>query len=432
MFCWYRSKIVAYSAFILLVSCGGINRVSAQSGVPELPESSVRISGFGTLGLTHSSGPDGWGYRRAISQPQNDGGTRADTDSRLGVQLNYAPSVQFELVGQLVATRRSSYAPLSDSIEWAFAAYRPQTDLTFRIGRLNIDAFLLANYRNVGFAYHFTRPPVDFYASLPHTLDGADISKTLQFDDSLWRFKAYGGKSRSGDLSENARVAVKPVVGITTTRETSELTLRAGVAYSGLSDNPTVLKPIITGLESISAIEIPEVAEQARQLQARLDNSNAHVVYYTLSARYEVSDWLWTFEVTKVKGHPSAHMTSGYAGAGKRFDAVTLFAGVSLISSPNLPSFTPEWSSALTAVLGESEAQKIQRLGSAAEFAINKSGANQQSYSVGARWDFHSNMALKIQWDHIQIDHYGGRLWANATMASGNANVTTVLLDFIF
>jgi hypothetical protein len=58
--------------------------------------------------------------------------------------------------------------------------------------------------------------------------------------------------------------------------------------------------------------------------------------------------------------------------------------------------------------------------------------ANQHTVSLGARWDLHPQVALKFQWDRVRIGAYGGRLWANATAQAAEANVTSVLLDFVF
>lgn len=395
-------------------------------------ESSFRFSGFGTLGLTNTNGPDDWGYRRNISQPSNSGGVRADTDSLIGFQINYSPNPQFELVGQVIATRRANYGKASDNIEWAFAAYHPTPDVTMRIGRVNIDAFLLANYRNVGFAYRYVRPPVDFYASLPHSLDGIDISKSISLENSEWNIKTYAGRSHGGDLDIDSRVTVKPVYGLTISREAGGLTLRTGIAYSGIKNSANALDPILTGLNNISNLAVNDLGEQAQILHSRLDSSDDHAVYYSFSTNYEKDNWLWTMELTKVSGHPTTNMSAGYTNIGKRFGSVTLFAGIGKISTPNLPVSTPDWESQLSPIIGATEAQKLQSLASSAVYSINSSGANQHTFSVGGRWDFNPKMALKVQWDHISIDEYGGRLWTNSTLNSGRSNVTSITLDFIF
>ncbi|WP_342805954.1 hypothetical protein [Alteromonas sp. M12] len=430
MFRFKFYKYLVLRSLCLVTLCLSTTSVIAQSN--QGTGSALRISGFATLGVTNVDAPDDWGFRRDISQPANDGDLRGDIDSRLGLQFNYAPNAQFELVGQFVLKRRSSYAPASDAIEWAFAAYRPLADLTMRVGRVNIDAFLSADYRNVGFAYPFARPPVEFYGSLPHSLDGIDINKDMQFDDSFWRFKAYAGRSHSGDLAFDGRTSVKPVYGLTVSRESNGLTLRLGLAHAGLDDNPAPLVPLLDGLNSMTALPIPQIVSQVESFQSRLDSSDSHGIYHSLAMNYDSLDWLWTFELTKVTGHPSTRLTAGYAGFGRRIGAVTLFAGYSRISTPKLPVSTPDWATPLTPIIGETGAFQAQALASASAIAVNSSGANQHTFSLGGRWDFRHDMALKIQWDKVSIDEYGARLWTNGTFESANADVYSVLLDFVF
>lgn len=394
-------------------------------------ESKLRISGFGTLGLTHTSGPNELGYRRDVTQSANSGGTRADIDSRLGLQLNYSITPQFELVGQVVAKRRSKYALSSDNIEWAFAAYRPQPDLTMRLGRLNVDAFLLADYRNVGFAYSYARPPVEFYGYLPKFIDGVDISKDVQLNNSLWRIKAFAGRSKTGDLAHDSRITIKPMYGLKLSREANGLRLRAGIAYVGLYDNPNAIKPLIDGLSSIQNIPSPSVAAQAMNLRTELDLTDNSTIYKSFAVNYELQEWLFTLELAKVSGYGG--FTSGYAALGKRFDAITLFGGVSYISSSQESNDTiPDWEATLTPIIGAAAAQQAQFLGATTVSVINQKGASQHNILLGGRWDFRSDMALKIQWDHTNVDEYAGSLLSNSTLKSSNVDVFSLLLDFVF
>ena len=64
--------------------------------------SRLRLSGFGTFGVTHTESAQAFGFKREVSQPAYDGGTHLDVDSRLGLQANYTINPQFELVGQLL------------------------------------------------------------------------------------------------------------------------------------------------------------------------------------------------------------------------------------------------------------------------------------------------------------------------------------------
>ncbi len=212
----------------------------------------VRISGFGTLGVTDVAAPNGWGYRRDLGQSGSTDRTRVDVDSRIGLQLNYTPMTQLDFVAQLLAARASPGATLGDNVEWAFAAIHPTPQLTVRVGRINLDAFLMSDHRNVGFAYLPARPPVEFYGLLPTSLDGADVSRWLDLGDARWRVKLFAGRGEGGDRGNNAGVRVSPVFGSSITRESGGLLIRLGATRAGIANAPATLQPLIAGLTALT------------------------------------------------------------------------------------------------------------------------------------------------------------------------------------
>jgi hypothetical protein len=301
-----------------------------------------------------------------------------------------------------------------------------------RVGRVNLDQFLMSDYRHVGFAYRDARPPVEFYGSLPTSLDGADLARTWNVGGTQWRLKAFAGRARSGDLSSDGATEVGPVYGAMASREADGLLLRAGLTRAKLGTAPPALQPLLEGLVGVSALPVAEVSAQASALHSRIDFSGDHTTYATLALNYERSLWQWTAEFTRVTGHPVVRFEAAYAGVGRRFGAITAFGGVSRIRGTAPHTDTPSWDVALTPVIGPVGAQQVQTLGAAAAFAANMSAADQHTLSLGARWDLHAQLALKVQHDWVRIGANGGRLWSNATAQADHAQVSTVVLDFVF
>ncbi len=384
----------------------------------------LRISGFGTIGVVHSAAPAGWGFLRSLDQASSASSTRFELDSRLGVQANYAATSQIELVGQVLAARRDSDAPIGDAIEWAFAAYRPSADLTFRAGRLNLDQFVMSDYRNVGFAYLYARPPVEYYASIPSKLDGMDVTRSWTFDDVQWRAKGFVGRSRISGFT------LTDVYGASITRESDGLLVRAGFTRARFDRNADGTARLISGLDQVRALPIPSVSAEAGALVRGLDLAAEPLTYATLGLTYTQSQWQYAAEVARVSIGIS-RVKAGYASVGRRFGDLTLFGVVSAAGSNQGVFATPEWAPVLTPVIGPGLAQQAQMLGASAAPAASRS-TRQSTYSLGARWDIHPSMALKVQWDHVKIRANGGFLWSDATNDPGSANVATVLLDFVF
>ena len=96
-------------------------------------------------------------------------------------------------LSQAVLRQRSDQSSLA-ALEWAFVALRPTPDWTLRLGRINPDAFLLSDYRNVGFAYPWVRPEIGFYGTIPlYSITGGDLTRTWADGSTYWKAKLFAG-----------------------------------------------------------------------------------------------------------------------------------------------------------------------------------------------------------------------------------------------
>jgi hypothetical protein len=414
--------------FAALCACHGM--ASAQNVVPEPSE--FRFSGFGTLGVAHVEAPGGWAYKRDSTQADHVAKTRVDLDTRLGLQLNYTPVHTLELVAQVVATRRSAAAPGGDTVEWAFAAWRPDPDWTVRGGRVNLDAFLLSDYRNVGFAYPFVRPPVDFYAQLPTSLDGADVTRDWNIDGAQWRVKVFAGRAFTfADAA--SRLELQPTYGAMASREADGLLIRASAIRTRFADQISTAQPLLAALAPLTQLPLPGVSAQATDIVGRLAIQDSSLTYLSLGTRYERREWLASAEYTRVTGHPTVAYSSGYASLGRRFGALTAFSTLSRVRSENSAVSAPEWGAAIAPVLGPALGQQAQFLADSAAMAINGFRISQSTWSVGGRYDLNARRALKFQWDHIRVEPNGSRLWGgDRGLNAAQARVASLVVDFVF
>lgn len=400
---------------------------AAQTADPS--SNTLRFSGFGSVGAAHVDAPAGWVYRREVSQSLDTKVGRLDLDSRLGLQVNYAPSASFELVGQVNLRRRAPASTSSDAVEWAFAAYRPDADWTLRLGRVNLDAFLISDHRSVGFAYPYARPPVEFYSSMPTSLDGADLSRVWNVGSGQWRAKALIGSSQVAFEQAN-KLKLPWLVGGMVSREADGLFTRFSVIQTQLTYASPDLQALRAGLGSLSALPVPSVASQAADLRTRLNLNISKQLYLSVGVRYDVGDWLLSGELTHVS--EQLGYTASYASVGRRFGPVTVFGIVSRLSNPRVALAAPAWQAQLAPLVGAAGAQQAQFLANGAVTAINRLSPQQTTVALGSRWDLSPQMALKVQWDHIRVPANGATLWGRATTQAARANVGTVVLDFVF
>jgi hypothetical protein len=389
------------------------------------------LSGFGTVGISQIDEPAGWAYTRSLDQANSTSHFRADLDSRLGLQVNYTPNDRLEFVGQAVASRLDAAANVGDAVELAFAVYRPDANWTLRAGRVNLDAYLLSDHRDVGFTYEYVRPPVEFYSQMPASLDGADVSRTWTFADVQWRARLVGGRSSVGTGDD--RLILEPLFGLMLSRESDGLLLRVSAIKTRFSNTLKMLQPLVNGLQGLDGLPVPEVVAQANSLDSLLSYKDVDINYVAAGAQYDQHDWLFTAEINhaQVVAHPTSSFSSGYVSLGRRFGPISVFGIESVAVRTGSLLTTPDWATPL-APFGPAVAQQAQYLASAATLAVNSLTGQQHTTSVGARWDITAQLALKTQWDHIQTDASGGELWGISTAAAAAGNVFSVVLDFVF
>jgi hypothetical protein len=98
-------------------------------------------------------------------------------------------------------------------------------------------------------------------------------------------------------------------------------------------------------------------------------------------------------------------------------------------SRPSRAVLTPQndWS-----VLGPAAAE-LQTI--AYQRVLNSTRVDQETLSLGVRWDLHSRAALKLQWDRTRIHPQGYAAWFRPyeiRQSTTRVDVLTMSLDFVF
>lgn len=402
--------------------------------------SGLRFNGFGTVGLVRAHNSEGWEFTRDKTQPAEEGRIKTQVDTRVGLQANWQPSPRWEGVTQVVLKHANPDAPAEQYVDWAFVAFRPTPDWTFRVGRTAPDVFLLVDYRNVGFAYPWVRPNSEFYGWIaPDSSDGMDVTHAWQDGSAQWRVKFSYGQSRtavigfSGD--EVPMLRNQGFITSTLSREDDGLLLKASYSRtrSSLTGVPG-LQSLDQGLAALQAIPVPSVAQEAAVLRDNVLLTNRFSEYLALGASYEQGPWWLHAEVNRLGGELiNSNGWRAYASVAHRFGRVTGYTVWGRALPAGAPVAAPtDWATTLAPLVGDAMAQQAMMLGSAAAQVSNFSRIDQRSNSLGLRWDFDARMALKLQWDHIHVHPAGSGLWEHGRPAAARADVLSATLDFIF
>jgi hypothetical protein len=384
------------------------------------------FNGFGTLGLAHSS-EDKADFLASVLQGRGAGLGRkwsSDVDSRIGGQVSATFTPQLSAVLQVIAEQRSdtSYRP---QVEWGNIKYNFTPDLSVRLGRVVVAGFLQSDSRKVGYAQPWVRPPIEVYGLVPITnSDGVDLSYRQRVGDASHNLQfAYGGAS--ADVPGGGKVTAKNAWLLASTVEYGPATLR--VAYSRSKISIEQFAPLFNGYRKFAAAVVavaPQAAAQANALINQYEPENRSFNFLSLGGSYDPGNWFvmgeWgQTDSRSVLGKREAwYATGGYRWG--KFTPYLTYAEAKLKSAQSDVGITAvPGAASLNAVLNE-----------------QLSGAPiQKTISVGMRWDFARNTALKLQYDHSRLGR-GSPGTLNHALPSfvpgGSFSVFSATLDFVF
>ena len=394
-----KPHAIAIAAAAALLS----NVASAQdAGLP-----SFAFSGFGTVGVVQTD-TDLAEYGIA-GQPE--GATKtadAGVDSKVGVQGTVTFNPMFSATAQLLS-KRNWEAKWTPELEWGFVKARINDTFTARVGRMGTPYFMVSDFRNVGFANTWIRPPLEVYNQVPvPTFDGADLLISHAFGDVNVNAQLFGGSSKA-KLPGGVVVKAKNLFGIAVTGEIGPVTVRASHSQTKLDVDSRRLDGLLAGLRTVGASGLAD--------EMSVDGKGA--TFSGVGASLDWNNIIASIEYTKRRTETYLADTTGWSAlAGYRigkFTPYVQYANLRQDSKTSVGSPTP--SPALNA-------------GANALYA----DVGQASTALGVRWDAYKNIAIKAQYDRVET-HNGGNgqfIKPKPGFGADAVNVFAVAIDFVW
>jgi hypothetical protein len=342
----------------------------------------AKVSGFGTFGMVNSSANTSQ-YRTGQTQYRGAGADpEFGVDSRAGVQADVQFNDMFSATGQLLTIRRG-VDDFKPGVEWLFGQAKLPYGFNLRVGRMGIPAYLVSDFRNVGYATPWIRPPSEVYAGMMYaTFDGTQI---------VYR-KSLG----------NFNITIQPSYGKTKSE------VKAVVPITGLGNLTT---------------------------DVRLDADT----FYGINGLVEYGDW--TGRWGTVRSNALADVYGTIPGLGR----IKLGSGTSF--KDNFSGFGLQYDNGKLLVMAEyvtrrsiqrnqdsyyiSTAYRFGNLAPYVTFAgfrentvpVNESS----SQTVGLRWNVAKNTSLKAQYDFVEPNNV-----VFISAPAGTARVLSLAVDFVF
>ena len=444
-----------------MVACSG-----AMAGYTS-PDGNFSLSGFGTLGAARTTTDD-----VLFVYPGQGGGAGRDLslnpDTKIALQGTYKFAPTFSLTSQLM-TKFDANGQYTPNVEWLFGKWQALPSVTLRAGRMGAPFFMVSDFRDVGFANTAVRPNLDVYGQVPFSsFDGLDAAHQTSFGPMTLTSTFWTGTAKSkyksamysgGTPADAVELTLKKTVGLNFVAELDNgLTFRAGHAQGKLTSISASAAKVITAANGADLLSSSLSSTQAQEVALALTNSDSKASFTGLGMMYDQNDIVLAAEFTKRKNKSGyiADTKGWYAMGGYRFGSVLPYVSVSRLTTvdPNVSISTstlntfggvaaaaanpasPSFSPTLAAAAGGAYY--------GAQAILNTQKQSQNTISGGVRWDVQSGLALKAQFDHVNVpkNSNGWFLVSDPVKAvqGGNKfldrakdiNVLSVSVDFIF
>lgn len=393
----------------------------------------ANISGFGTFGVVKSDS-DALNFQSSLATPANKGQSPSLlADSKFGIQLDTSLSDRLDATVQLLFKDRYKPVP-TDNLQWALLSYRLNQSLTVRAGRLVQDVFMMSEYKDVGLAYFWVRPPMEFYGTIAYErLDGLDLQYSHILDNGILRLTFLAGQTEAKLRVINdgyVRYKMDDALGFKIAWENTSWMIRANVAQLDPSDSANrefQLDRLAASLQGASQLGWAPGSRLASDLV--LEHGDVFR-YYSLGGAYNGEHWLAQGEFALVNSDFSLlpDTETFYLSLGYKLNNATLYVLGGKVSARENLNEVPSLSETPTPLIP---------LVAALNVVYDSGLIEQESLSFGIHWSIFNDLALKAQWDHFRVDKSG--LWKTASTTSimdatspKNVNVYSVNLNFVF
>jgi hypothetical protein len=342
------------------------------------------FSGFGQLVLGHldEKHADYQGYDNGWSiKPQTLFGLQGE------VRLSDSISVNSQLVGFTNSEKASG-------IEWLYVSYHPNDNFQLKIGRNKTPFFNFSDVKNVGFAYHWATPPQQVYSSYMFDFfDGVfaryDIpNKTLSMNiEAYWG--TYEGEYNGSYNVEHDEVTVdvNDLRGLIFNVNYERLSARASLHHGDGNVKVARLSEFVVILEQTG------FSNMAKQLSL-----NGGFNFYQFSVAYEQLDYFVRSEFTQAK--PNLFVVPEINA---RYLSVGLNRAPFVFHATYADSKIKYQEPINEIPLGINPQLDALHLGFEGVL-LDAPKDNLRSLTVGTRWDFKTNLAVKFDVTFLDAD----------------------------
>ncbi|MDR2260618.1 MAG: hypothetical protein LBE06_06735 [Azoarcus sp.] len=386
------------------------------ASIPEPDEMRLsQISGFATLGMVATGSRDVRFIRPSVNHP---GGENPDfgPDTVIGVHGDIPLGPRAALVLQAIS-RESTLGSFDPRASLAFVSYAVTPNVTVRMGRVRVPFFMLSETIDINYANPWIRPPTEVYSLNPfNELDGIDFLVRTGIGGVNIEIHPYYGSSIL-PIYQGGHSHLSNTRGLNISVAAGPLTLFVGHAESEFA-----LKWSGNDFLALSAA-LNAVTPNAANILGKLSGNDGFSTFSALGAQWDDGRWLLIGEYTRLNSRRYTHDAHAWeVTVARRFGNFTPYLTLARHTEDEPVS---------------TDTTGIAQIDGALRAFIASRNLSQRSVTLGTRWDFYRNTALKLEFNHARIS---GESWGsffardpmNARMRDRSINTLGVSVDVTF
>jgi hypothetical protein len=281
--------------------------------------------------------------------------------------------------------------------------------------------FLVSDFRKVGYANPWVRPPVEVYGMVPVTSsDGVDVNWRRTVGSFTHTLHAdYGRADRA--LPGGGKAHARKAWGVADTIEQGAFTARVSYRQGALS-----VDRFNTLFDAFR-----QFGPQGIDIAERLDADGDTFHFASVGASYDPGPWFVTGEWGRLRtGSAIGDRSAWHGSAGFRWNDLTPYAVLAGTRMHHEPD-----DSGLTVANYPAPLQPTVLQLNAGLADVLRNAQKHETASIGVRWDFRENFALKLQYDHTRLapGRFGGLSNVQSGFVpGGDVDLLSVCVDFVF
>lgn len=362
-------------------------------------------------------------------------------DSVLGLQLNLDLAERLSLTAQVVSRGHhwDDTEPFEPELDWLFLSYQLNDHWRTRFGRMRTPLFFYSETIDVGYSYVWARPPTDVYApvTLPFSnFDGADlfyVSTLGDFDMDVQLLTGTMERSRQG-----LEIDVEPLVGGNISLHHNDITLRYGLLMMNTSVRIKTFDELAQLFQLAGTLIDPVFEEIPNEFS---DQKNWYR-HQSLAMRWSPGNFSTTgeaFEIINTEDGYTNDTRGWYLSFQYSFHPVTpyLVAGWHknrfAASALDLVEESYDvWPEGQTIPFVQQQVDLLDSARSIIVREINGNSFEQYTWTLGLRYDIHSNVALKAEWQYFDFASGSSQIVVRSPDHPDHTSMTTFILDVVF